>query len=112
MSFNADVATDGDVRVLGLHGEIDGSADEGLNAAYADAVSTDPRDVLLDFGGVSYINSTGIALIVGLLAEARGSNRAISARGLSEHYREIFDITRISDHIRIIDEEEATDGQS
>jgi hypothetical protein len=55
---------------MDLYGEIDGFAEEAL-AAYDEAEMGDPEVVLLNFGSVGYINSTGIALIVGLLAKAR-----------------------------------------
>ena len=60
---------------------------------------------MLDFAAVDYINSTGIALIVGLLAEARKTGQEVQARGLAEHYREIFRITRLSDFMTILDDE-------
>ena len=55
----------------------------------------------LDFTAVPYINSTGIALIVGLLGRARGADVPVTARGLTDHYREIFEITRLSDFMTI-----------
>jgi len=57
--------------------------------------------VVLDFAAVDYINSTGIALIVSVLAKARAERRKVVASGLSPHYREIFDITRLSDFIEL-----------
>jgi anti-anti-sigma factor len=57
--------------------------------------------VVLDFAAVDYINSTGIALIVSVLARARAERRKVVASGLSPHYREIFDITRLSDFIEL-----------
>ncbi len=59
--------------------------------------------MILDFANVDYINSTGIALIVRLLAEARRDHREVIAVGLSDHYREIFRITRLSDYLVISD---------
>src|SRR5215210_7386092 len=56
--------------VLDLRGEINGFAQEALDAAYTEAEAQDPQAILLNFEGVDYINSTGIALIVGLLARA------------------------------------------
>ena len=53
----------------------------------------------------SYINSTGIALIVGLLGRARADGVAVRACGLSDHYREIFEITRLSDFMTIYADE-------
>ena len=63
------------------------------------------HDVLLNFAEVDYINSTGIALIVGLLGRARAEGRTLAACGLSDHYREIFEITRLSDFIALYPDE-------
>ena len=38
---------------------------------------------------------------LGLLARARAAHRPIAAAGLSDHYREIFTITRLSDFMEI-----------
>jgi anti-sigma B factor antagonist len=93
--------------VLDLRGEINGFAQEALDAAYAEAEAKDPETILLNFEKVDYINSTGIALIVGLLAKARASKRRLLAYGLSEHYVEIFNITRLSDFVGVFPDEES-----
>jgi anti-anti-sigma factor len=93
--------------VIDLHGEINSQAEEALNRAYAEAASNSTSSILLNFSGVSYINSTGIALIVGLLAQARKSGRRLLTAGLSDHYLEIFQITRLSDFMSIFPDENA-----
>jgi anti-anti-sigma factor len=95
------------VAVIALHGDIDGGADITLQAAYDAATRRGAGPVLLNFGGVGYINSTGIALIVGLLARARKEHRQLLACGLSDHYREIFEITRLSDFMTTYADETA-----
>ena len=81
---------------------MDGTAADALTAAYDQAVAEgDPASIVLDFASVGYINSTGIALIVSVLAKARSQRRKVVASGLSAHYREIFDITRLSDFIEL-----------
>ncbi|HET7385730.1 MAG TPA: STAS domain-containing protein [Nocardioidaceae bacterium] len=88
--------------VLSLSGEVDGSAAGPLTAAYGQAVRTgDGLRVILDFADVDYINSTGIALIVSVLAKARAEGRSVVASCLTDHYRHIFDITRLSDFIQL-----------
>ena len=72
------------------------------SAAYTAASVDTPESMQLDFTGVDYINSTGIALIVGMLARARAQQMAVRAAGLTEHYRHIFEITRLSDFIEIV----------
>ncbi|MFO7169953.1 MAG: STAS domain-containing protein [Chloroflexota bacterium] len=95
------------VAIIDLRGEINATAEAALNAAYAKAEQGDPRAVLLNFVEVDYINSTGIALIVGLLARARSSNRQLRAYGLSDHYVEIFHITRLADFMQVFSDEAA-----
>ncbi len=97
--------TIGTVAVIELSGEVDGSAAETLTTSYQHAVADgQARTVVLDFAAVDYINSTGIALIVSVLARARAEGRPVAACGLSPHYREIFDITRLSDFIELFPE--------
>ena len=93
------------VAIIELHGEINAFAEDTLNAAYAEAEGQEPETILLNFAGVDYINSTGIALIVSLLARARKSHRRLLACGLSQHYVEIFTITRLADFMRIFPDE-------
>ena len=100
-AFSAETRLEGEAAVIDMHGEINGLADMALDAAYAAAEQAAPQRVVLNFAAVDYINSTGIALIVGLLARARASRRPLVAMGLSEHYREIFTITRLSDFMEI-----------
>lgn len=111
--LNVEVRREGSVAILDMVGEINGFAEEALNAAYSEAEAEDPKTILLNFEGVDYINSTGIALIVGLLARARAAHRNLLACNLSEHYVEIFNITRLSDFMSVFpDEETAVAGAS
>lgn len=99
--------------IIDLRGDIDSTAEQALNAAYAEGIASNPASVLLNFSGVEYINSTGIALIVGVLAQARKAKRPISTFGLSDHYTEIFQITRLADFMGIYpDEASALSHQS
>jgi anti-sigma B factor antagonist len=104
-ALEATIRRTGAGTTIELAGDIDGGAREALDAAYSALTDADP--LLLDFTHVGYINSTGIALIVGILARARAQSRPVSAYGLTEHYREIFEITRLSDFMTIL-----ADGQA
>jgi anti-anti-sigma factor len=104
-----EVITSGSTEAtLRMHGDIDIDADPALADAYAQAIEGGATTIRLDFGQVGYINSTGIALIVRLLAEARRDHRDVVAVGLSDHYREIFRITRLADYLTIADGSPAT----
>jgi anti-anti-sigma factor len=89
------------VPLIELTGDVDSSAEAALTEAYATATSGGGPAVVLDFASTDYINSTGIALIVSLLAQARAQGVEVRATGLSDHYREIFEITRLADFMTI-----------
>ena len=103
--FSAETRNTGDSTVIHLTGDIDRNAKDELEAAYNRAMAHGP--VILNFTDVDYINSTGIAVIVALLARARADGRPLRACGLSAHYREIFQITRLADFMTIYDDEPA-----
>lgn len=105
--FQAQVRQQPNLATIDLVGEINGVADDALNAAYGQAESQDPATIVLNFNQVSYINSTGIALIVGLIARSRKARCQLAVYGLSEHYKEIFQITRLVDFLTIYEDEAA-----
>jgi len=103
--LEARVHDEAGTAVIELTGDVDRDAEATLDAAYSQVEQA--RMVVLDFSGVPYINSTGIAVIVGLLARARRNGQTLGARGLTDHYRQIFEITRLADFMTILDEEGA-----
>jgi anti-anti-sigma factor len=108
--LEAVVTTGTDGARIALHGQVDRDADAAMADAYRRAGALGDGSVELDFADVDYINSTGIALIVRLLADARRDHREIRARGLTEHYREIFRITRLADFMTMLDDAPAPAG--
>ena len=93
------------VTVIDMPAHIDITSEPALDTAYSEV---SPKGaILLNFSGTEYINSSGIALIVGILARARKQSRPISAYGLSAHYREIFEVTRLSDFMGLYGDEQA-----
>ena len=95
------------LAIIDLAGQIDATAGDALGHAYAEAEREPGSIVLLNFASIDYINSTGIALIVGILSQARRTNRRLMSTGLSSHFAEIFEITRLSDFMPMVADEAA-----
>jgi anti-anti-sigma factor len=111
--FRASVRTVNQSAIIDLHGEIDALAEEALlTQAYGQATLQNPNILVLNFSDVDYINSKGIALIVGVLAKARRAGIRLLVYGLSEHYQEIFKITRLSDFMTVLPDETAALAQA
>jgi anti-anti-sigma factor len=96
---------EGQTAILDLRGDITAFAQAALQSAYAQVQAARPRTLALNFSQVKYINSTGIALVVSLLAAARKDQLPVVGYGLSDHYREIFEITRLAEYVRLVADE-------
>lgn len=93
--------------VIDLVGDVNARAEQSLDTAWDEAIGSGAEAVILNFQDAGYINSTGIALVVGLLAKARARGIPIRAFGLTPHYREIFEITRLADFLAIDPDEDS-----
>jgi anti-sigma B factor antagonist len=96
---------DGAVAVLDIQGEITSASEDALGEAYAEAAEGGTRAVVLNFTGLEYMNSGGIGLLVTLLVRANRAKQKLLAFGLTEHYRQIFELTRLDEAIGIYDTE-------
>jgi anti-sigma B factor antagonist len=101
----AEVRRSGTAVVIELKGDINGAADAVLTRAWEETEAAGPSTVVLNFDGMTYMNSTGIALIVSLLAQARKKQIEVRACGLTDHYRHIFEVTRLADFMPMFDDE-------
>ena len=95
-----------DKAILDLYGEINAFADQALTTAYAEVEDHGTDTIVLNFENVEYINSTGIALIVEMLAQARKNKKNLVVFGLSDHYKEVFELTRLADFMTIYESED------
>jgi anti-anti-sigma factor len=78
-------------------------AASGFLALSADAslYSGDVQAVVIDFTGLEYMNSGGIGLLVTLLVRAQRLKQRLLACGLTEHYKQILELTRLDEAISI-----------
>jgi len=96
----------GPVRVIDIQGDITAASEDVLMEAYARASDDGVHAIVLGFTGLDYMNSGGIGLLVTLLVRAQRQHRRVLAYGLSEHYRQIFELTRLDEAMSIHDSED------
>lgn len=101
MTFSAQVRATADEAVITLTGDLNALATESFEAAAERALAGPPDELVLDFSDVTFVNSTGIALLVALLGRARAARVLVTGRGVDDHHRHIFTITRLSDFMRL-----------
>jgi anti-sigma B factor antagonist len=93
------------VSIVDISGELTGAAEDELMAAYHAASASGIRAIILNFTDLEYMNSTGIGLLVTLLVRANRQRQKLLAFGLTDHYRQIFALTRLDEAIGILDSE-------
>jgi anti-sigma B factor antagonist len=87
--------------IIDIQGDLSAVAEPLLMQTYTEASTPKIRAIILNFTDLAYMNSSGIGLLVTLLIRAKRQKQQVMAYGLSEHYRHIFALTRISDMIKI-----------
>ena len=93
------------VSIIDISGDVSAFAEDILMEAYAEASSTTTKTIILNFNGLEYMNSSGIGLLVTLLIRANRQKQRMLAYGLSDHYKHIFELTRLNEAIGIYDTE-------
>ena len=91
--------------IIDIQGEVSAFAEKELMDAYMEASTSATSEIILNFSELEYMNSSGIGLLVTLLIRTNRQNQHLLAFGLSQHYRTIFEITRLSEAIGIYDTE-------
>lgn len=95
------------VSIIDVKGSVTAGSEDVLMDAWNEASGSSTRSIILNFEALEYLNSTGIGLLVTLLVRANRQRQRLLAFGLNEHYRHIFELTRLNDAIGIHDDEPA-----
>jgi anti-sigma B factor antagonist len=98
-----EVRRHGRASIVDIRGDVTAGSEAVLMSAYDE--SGDARAIILNFTGLAYMNSGGIGLLVTLLVRANRHSQRLLAFGLSEHYRQIFELTRLDEAVGIHDTE-------
>jgi len=91
--------------IIDIVGEINAFAENALMDAYTQASSAGAKNIVLNFTGLEYMNSSGIGLLVTLLIRTNRQKQRLVAFGLTEHYQQIFELTRLNEAITIFPSE-------
>jgi anti-sigma B factor antagonist len=91
--------------IIDIEGEVSAFAEDVLMEAYTQASTPTTRNIILNFSRLEYMNSSGIGLLVTLLIRVNRQKQRLLAYGLSDHYRRIFELTRLNEAIGIYDTE-------
>jgi anti-sigma B factor antagonist len=107
LTVSMDVRTPSEVAsIIDIVGDVTAACEDVLMSTYSQASGTRTRAIILNFGGLVYMNSSGIGLLVMLLVRVRRQHQQLMAFDLNPHYCEIFALTRLDEAIAIYGSEQ------
>jgi anti-sigma B factor antagonist len=93
-------------NVIDIQGEINSFSEQALTEAYNQAVKDQARTVIFNFSNMTYMNSFGIGMLIVLLVRAKREGKNVVGYGLNDHFKRIFELTRLDQVIPIFTNEE------
>ena len=111
MSKNASAADPTPERdssnVLPLKGEIDLHVSPSVTASLNSMIEKKPQRLVVDLSDVSYIDSAGLAALIGAMQKVEGYGGKFLLAGLQETVRSIFEISRLDQVFQIFPDADA-----
>jgi anti-anti-sigma factor len=93
--------------VIDLVGDVTTFAEDAINQAYQTSSDDGAVNIIFNFRENDYINSAGIAILIGIVTEARKQDQKLLMTGLSIHFQKIFrmvGLTQYADLYASVDE--------
>jgi anti-sigma B factor antagonist len=95
------VATTEEHNILPLEGEIDSHISPQIAVALRELINGKPRKLVIDLSEVSYIDSSGLAVLIEAMQKVEFYGGKLYLVGLQENLRAIFESTRLDQAFRI-----------
>jgi anti-sigma B factor antagonist len=94
-------STVGETTKVILSGEIDIHSSQGFKTRFNEIVSGCTGDLYIDCAELTYIDSTGLGIMVGAIKELRKDNNSIYILNLKENIKKLFLITGLDKVFKI-----------
>ena len=89
-------------NVLPLEGEIDLHVSPRLKRSLTSIIKKRPTHVIVDFSGVTFIDSSGLAVLIHALQDIKKYGGKLTLSGIKAEVRPIFEMARL-DQVFLID---------
>ncbi len=94
-------------NILRLEGEIDLHGSPRIAASLREMIVKKPAHLLVDLSGVTYVDSSGLAVLIEAMQSVEQQGGKFGIVGLQETVRSIFEIARLDQVFRIFPSLEA-----
>ena len=92
-------------RAISIQGRVTVDTSGAMRRTIADALRPQPRQVTVDFSGVTYVDTSGLATLLEANRIARHQGTLLVLEGLHDQPRELLRASRIDHLLDIVDHE-------
>lgn len=96
MEFALDHRVEKDVTVVKVTGEIDVFSSPRLREMLLDVIENGGLHLVVDLGDVTFLDSTGLGVLVGIFHRLRGRSGTMSFVGANDRVRRVFHVTQLT----------------
>ncbi len=100
-------ATGKPLTALRFTGDISSTSRDAVVGSYVALSTSAVKQILLDFKGVEYLNSSGIALVIEVLMAANKAAQIVAISGLTPHFTKVFTMVGITRYATLYPDEAA-----
>jgi anti-anti-sigma factor len=93
----------GDAVVIDIKGNVTDDSEPYLTREFENALSMEPRRIVLSFDENSSVNGVGLAVLNKLLEQSEDQDREVAISGLSENFRRVFEMVGITRFAEMFD---------
>lgn len=97
----------GEVSIIDIRGEVTALTGQRIEDAYHGITAAGAKRILMVFATDCYINSGGIAVLIGILSESRKKGQTMRMTGLTPHFQKIFAMVGLTKYAEIHPSEDA-----
>jgi anti-sigma B factor antagonist len=105
------MSADASYRVLPLEGEIDLHLSPEVNQALQELIKEQPQKLLVDLTNVSYIDSSGLAVLLEGMRNVESYGGKLYLVGMQDSLRPVFESSRLDHVFRIERDADAALGK-
>lgn len=95
---------DADRAICAIEGDIDIARSPELRKFFDSLIKKNEKKVLVDFAGVSYIDSSGLATLIEMHQRLKKSGGSMRCCGMNQKIKNTFEITKLHKLFEIFDD--------
>jgi len=104
VEFAVEHRVEKDVTVVKVRGELDVFSSPRLREQLLDVIDTGPIRLVVDLSDVTFLDSTGLGVLVGIYHRLRARNGTMSFVGANERVRRVFHVTQLTKIFMLYDD--------